>query len=98
MPSREPLGAGPTNGPAPYPLSPDPNPDGGTQNATLHSLLRALEAMRDGDFTVRMSAEGFGLERKIADTFNELTAASQRVAQELKSVGQVVGREGKTRK
>ncbi|HZP08910.1 HAMP domain-containing protein, partial [Methyloceanibacter sp.] len=54
--------------------------------------------MRDGDFSVRMSAEGFGLERKIADTFNELTSASQRVARELKSVGQIVGREGKTKK
>ena len=34
---------------------------------------------------------------KIADTFNEIVAANQRMAQQLERVGQVVGREGKTR-
>src|SRR5450631_1310703 len=34
---------------------------------------------------------------KIADTFNEIAAANQRIAQQLERVGQEVGREGKTR-
>ena len=97
MASIEPVGAGEPNGPLVEPLNIDAS-DPRLIKTTLHNLLRALEAMRDGDFGVRMSAEGFGIERKIADTFNELTAASQRAAEELKSVGQIVGRAGKTRK
>ena len=34
---------------------------------------------------------------KIADTFNEIAAANQRIAQQLERVGEEVGREGKTR-
>src|SRR5450432_1923427 len=60
-------------------------------------LLHALQAMRSGDFSVRMTGEHLGVEGKIADTFNEIVAANQRMAQQLERVGQVVGREGKTR-
>ena len=62
-----------------------------------HELLAALQAMRVGDFSVRMSGDRLGIEGKIADTFNEIVAANQRMAQQLERVGQVVGREGKTR-
>ena len=34
------------------------------------------------------------MDGKIADTFNDIVAANQRMANELKRVGQVVGREG----
>ena len=60
-------------------------------------LLHALQAMRAGDFSVRMTGDHLGIEGKIADTFNEIVAANQRMAQQLERVGQVVGREGKTR-
>src|SRR5213083_2493689 len=60
-------------------------------------LLHALQAMRSGDFSVRMTGNRLGIEGKIADTFNEIVAANQRMAQQLERVGQVVGREGKTR-
>jgi HAMP domain-containing protein/CheY-like chemotaxis protein len=60
-------------------------------------LLQALQAMRSGDFSVRMTGNRLGIEGKIADTFNEIVAANQRMAQQLERVGQVVGREGKTR-
>ena len=63
----------------------------------LHSLLHGLQSMRDGDFSVRLPGHWTGLEGKIADTFNEIVAANQKMAQELKRVGQVVGKEGKTR-
>src|SRR5437868_8378716 len=62
-----------------------------------HELLTALQAMRVGDFSVRMSGDHLGLEGKIADTFNEIVAANQRMAQQLDRVGQRVGREGKTK-
>src|ERR1700716_4396330 len=63
----------------------------------LQDLLHALQAMRGGDFSVRMTGDHLGIEGKIADTFNEIVAANQRMAQQLEHVGQVVGREGKTR-
>src|SRR5262245_15351646 len=60
-------------------------------------LLQALQAVRDGDFSVRLAGDKLGLDGKIADTFNEIVAANARMAGELKRVGQTVGREGKTR-
>jgi HAMP domain-containing protein/CheY-like chemotaxis protein/signal transduction histidine kinase len=62
-----------------------------------HELLHVLQAMRTGNFSVRLPTDRTGLEGKIADTFNEIVAANERMAQELEHVGQVVGREGKTR-
>ena len=53
--------------------------------------------MRSGDFSVRMKADQAGLDGKIADIFNEIVAANQRMAQQLELVGQVVGRDGKTK-
>ena len=64
----------------------------------MRSLLHALQAMRVGDFSVRLPRDQVGLAGKIADTFNEIVAANERMAQQLEQVGQVVGREGKTRK
>src|SRR5215208_3011107 len=63
----------------------------------LPELLHALQAMRSGDFSVRMPGDHLGIEGKIADTFNEIVATNQRMAQQLERVGEVVGREGKTR-
>ena len=65
--------------------------------AQLHELMHALQAVRVGDFTVRMAADHTGILGKIADTFNEIVAANERMAGQLERVGQVVGREGKTR-
>ncbi|MGH6734870.1 MAG: HAMP domain-containing protein [Methyloceanibacter sp.] len=45
-----------------------------------------------------MPGDSVGIEGKIADTLNEIVAANQQMAQQLELVGQVVGREGKTRK
>jgi len=65
--------------------------------APTSELLRALQAMRAGDFSVRMASDLLGIDGKIADTFNEIVAANERMAQQLERVGQVVGREGKTK-
>ena len=73
------------------------NPTANGSPASLQDLLHALQAMRAGDFSVRMTGDHLGIEGKIADTFNEIVAANQRMAQQLERVGQVVGREGKTR-
>src|SRR3954449_4268669 len=63
----------------------------------LDGLLIALQAMRAGDFSVRLPGNRTELAGKIADTFNDIVSANQRMAQQLELVGQAVGREGKTR-
>jgi HAMP domain-containing protein/CheY-like chemotaxis protein len=65
--------------------------------ADLVAILSCLQTMRDGDFSVRLPGSWVGLTGKIADTFNEIAAVNHQIAQELKRVGQVVGKEGKTR-
>ena len=74
-----------------------PKPAANGTSDPMQDLLHALQAMRAGDFSVRMTGDHVGIEGKIADTFNEIVAANQRMAQQLERVGQVVGREGKTR-
>ncbi len=64
----------------------------------LQMLLEALQSVRVGDFSVRLPRDQIGVAGKVADAFNEIVAANQRMAQQLEEVGQVVGREGKTRK
>ena len=63
----------------------------------LHELLHVLQAVRVGDFSVRLPGDRVGIAGKIADTFNEIVSANQRMADQLAQVGAVVGREGKTR-
>jgi HAMP domain-containing protein/signal transduction histidine kinase/DNA-binding response OmpR family regulator len=76
--------------PPPPPLVPPESPN-------QVELLRALHAMQDGDFSVRLPRDWTGLEGKIADTFNKIVASNSRMAAELERVGQVVGKQGKTR-
>jgi len=66
-------------------------------SADLSAILASLQTMRDGDFSVRLPGSWTGLAGKIADTFNSIVAANQQMAGELKRVGQVVGKEGRTR-
>src|ERR1700684_1575099 len=83
--------------------SPPQTPPHATENGLngdahgLAELLHALQAMRVGDFSVRMAGDRIGIMGKIADTFNEIVATNQRMAKQVERVGQVVGREGKTR-
>ena len=75
----------------------DTAPTGEISSPDLHALLQALQAVRVGDFSVRLPGERLGLMGKIADTFNDIVAANERMAQQIEQVGQAVGREGKTR-
>jgi len=69
----------------------------GKSTFELKDLLHALQAVRVGDFSVRLAGDHLGIEGKIADTFNEIVTANERMAQQLEQIGQIVGREGKTR-
>src|ERR1700690_2810858 len=66
-------------------------------SADFSVILASLQTMRDGDFSVRLPGSWTGLAGKIADTFNSIVSANQQMAEELKRVGQVVGKEGRTR-
>ncbi len=62
-------------------------------NAQLDRLVAALEAVRDGDFSVRLRADGPLAD--VAAAFNALVERNQQVTRELIRVGKVVGREGR---
>jgi HAMP domain-containing protein/CheY-like chemotaxis protein/signal transduction histidine kinase len=75
------------------------NGHGRTQDDALdlREVLRALQSVRDGDFSVRLPGDKTGLAGKVADTFNEIVTASERLASELERAGRIVGKEGRTR-
>ncbi|HEX3993109.1 MAG TPA: HAMP domain-containing protein, partial [Acetobacteraceae bacterium] len=60
-------------------------------------FLEALQLVRAGDFSVRLPSTEGGLAGRMAETFNDIVAANQRMAQQLEHVGEVVGRGGMTR-
>src|SRR5215213_649984 len=65
------------------PPSAKPPTANGKDSLDLNHLLYALQAMRVGDFSVRMAGNQLGIEGKIADTFNEIVAANERMAKQL---------------
>src|SRR5579863_751474 len=68
-----------------------------SSSGDLSVILAGLQTMRDGDFSVRLPGSWTGLPGKLADTFNDIVSTNQQMAQELKRLGQVVGKEGRTR-
>jgi HAMP domain-containing protein/CheY-like chemotaxis protein/signal transduction histidine kinase len=72
-------------------------PQNADSTLNLSKLLQALQSVRDGNFSARLPSDQTGLAGKVADTFNEIVAANQRLALELERVGQIVGKDGKTR-
>src|ERR1700761_6900518 len=63
----------------------------------LRDLLRAMEAMRAGDFSVRLTREREGVVGRIAVLFNGIVSANQNMAQQLERIGKAVGEQGRTR-
>jgi HAMP domain-containing protein/CheY-like chemotaxis protein/putative methionine-R-sulfoxide reductase with GAF domain len=72
----------------------DPEPP---ESECLAAILEGLNTMKNGDFSVRLPVSWTGLAGRIADNFNEIVATNERMAVELKRVGQAVGKEGRTR-
>src|SRR5271156_6756249 len=109
--TKDPVGAPSANGTAPVPPVPEieklseelagrlnGNADARTAGTDdLAELLHALQAMKVGDFSVRMAGDRVGIIGKIADTFNEIVATNQRMAGQLEGGGQEVGRDGRPR-
>jgi len=85
----------PASPPPPPPSEPPAPPIPPSQE--LSALLAAMQAVRGGDFSVRLPGDWTGLHGKIADTFNEIVTANASMAQELERVGTTVGKQGKIR-
>ena len=64
----------------------------------VKSVLFAMQAVRAGDFSVRLPGDRTGLDGKFSDTSNAIVDTCERRSRELKQVGQTVGREGKTQR
>ena len=67
------------------------------QPRELRQLLDALQAVRAGNFAVRLPSDWPDLMGRVAESFNDIVASNQRMAQQLVIVGQTVGRDGQTR-
>src|SRR6266851_7644251 len=63
--------------------------------AVAKQLLDGLLALKKGDFSVRMPSHLIGIDGKIADCFNEVSELNQRMADELKRIRSVGGKECK---
>src|SRR5688572_21561413 len=58
-------------------------------------LLKTLQSLRKGDFSIRMPEDRTGTTGKIYDTFNEVITLNQALVHELERISTVVGREGR---
>jgi HAMP domain-containing protein/CheY-like chemotaxis protein/signal transduction histidine kinase len=63
----------------------------------IRDLLKAMQSVQAGDFSARVSGDWEGVHGKLADTFNDIIAANERMASELERIGYGVGKQGKTR-
>ena len=63
----------------------------------LAALLEVLQRVRGGDFSARLNSDYTGLSGRVADAFNDIIAANERMAAQLEHVGQLVGRDGRTK-
>ena len=63
--------------------------------ARSRSILAAMVAFRDGDFSVRMPADWVGTDARIAEAFNQTIAQNHRVLGEVARLSATVGKEGR---
>jgi len=66
-----------------------------TDERALEAILGALNAAREGDFSVRLSARRRDVVGEVQAGVNELVEMNARMAKELQRLARVVGREGR---
>src|SRR5947209_8247713 len=69
--------------------------DGELSGRDLDALLRALQAARDGGFSVRLPGRRAGVVGEFSDAFNKLVAQQEQLTRELARVSRTIGREGR---
>ncbi|MVW89550.1 response regulator [Pseudomonas sp. PB101] len=65
-----------------------------TEAFDMKTLLAALKALRNGDFTTRMPQDWTGMPGKIADTLNEIFDMAADTATEFERVARLIGKQG----
>ncbi|HET9781430.1 MAG TPA: HAMP domain-containing protein, partial [Candidatus Dormibacteraeota bacterium] len=67
-----------------------------TNGADIDSktLLRVLDAVQRGDFTVRMPSDGRGSGARVANVLNSIIESNQRLEREIRRLSRHVGKEG----
>src|SRR5438046_8986044 len=60
------------------------------------ALLKALRALRKGEFSVRMPMDLVGIDGEIAQAFNDVVEINEMIAEEFDGIGNEVGEAGKT--
>ena len=63
----------------------------------LRAILTAIEAFRDGNFTVRLPTHWSQTDAQIAAAFNQTIAHKQRISTEVTRLSETVGKEGRLR-
>ncbi|HWA85879.1 MAG TPA: HAMP domain-containing protein, partial [Opitutus sp.] len=66
-----------------------------TRDEFMKHLVGALDALRDGDYSVRIPSEWTGLEARVIERFNEISARMDRYNTSLLRLRRQVGEEGK---
>src|SRR5262245_48183656 len=66
-----------------------------TRTIEQNQLLSALRAFRKGDFSVRLPSNLSGIDREIADAFNDVVELNERMTRELERLGDQVGKQGR---
>ena len=57
-------------------------------------LLKALQALLEGDFSARLASDYTGVSGKVADAFNAIAAANQQVALQIRQLERAIGHRG----
>ena len=57
-------------------------------------LLKALRALRNGDFSVRMPLDLTGIDGEIAEAFNDIAEMNESMTDEFARISDQVGKEG----
>jgi HAMP domain-containing protein len=58
-------------------------------------LLRVLMEVKNGNFSVRMPIDQYGISGKICDTLNDIIDLNERMMQEFTKAGNTIGKQGK---
>ncbi len=64
------------------------------ESVQMHQLLRVLDQVRNGDFTVRIPASGIGINGKVCDTLNDIISLNEILFNELKKARNTIGKQG----
>ncbi|HEY5802755.1 MAG TPA: HAMP domain-containing protein, partial [Lysobacter sp.] len=83
--------------PAPKAEAPAQDQSRGESREPLELLIERMNAVLEGDFSVRLPLHWDGPEGRLAHILNEIISHNRRLAGELARVGEAVGREGQTR-